>query len=692
MAELRTTLLGIMLAGRAGPRPITTQLVVALAALSLQMPDWSDPLQDMYKQCATDLDGWKCLLHFVTVLPEEVNDARRTSIPEDVLAVKETQLLARNTDNVIKLLNEFIEKFGVNQPMVFSCLNSWTAEIPIESIVKTPLLRFAFESLGNDAVFSEACEFIISIIAETREVDEAMPYIALLAKEIQMLQDNLTKVSDDAEVFAGYARIITEAADSWVVLAARLPQQFIGLVNSVAQVCKLDDELEVISYTFQFWLELRRLVTLPAYVEARNMYASIYTDLVDIFIARLHFPADDVSGDAFRGDREAEDRFREFRHDMGDVLKDCCAVAGGERCLMLAFTKVQSELDRAAAGEAVKWQELEAPLFSMRAMAREVPVTESTILPRLMAALPRLGGHPKIRYAATLVIGRYTEWTARHPEYMEAQINYISEGFHLNDREVMSAAALALRHFCEDCRELLAGYLEQLASFYDQLTASMDAEAQRQVIEGIAFVIAEQPKEKIYLAMRQFLVSIANSIGSRLQSVDPKDKAQVRGISDDLELMIILGSVVRPYVPPEEKQHPCVQAFEEVWPIFPAVIDKCGEQQFVCERVCKCYRVIVFSYREHGIHFLPRLAEQLVAGFLKYHYGCFLWISGACVREYGSAPNADMEALWQFIESQCNLFFQLLSVSEPKMISDGKLSNSPSLLNLQLWKTSFDLC
>ena len=46
-----------------------------------------------------------------------------------------------------------------------------------------------------------------------------------------------------------------------------------------------------------------------------------------------------------------------------------------------------------------------------------MPLKENTILPTIMSYLVQLPEHPKIRYAATLVLGRYTEWTSKHPEF-----------------------------------------------------------------------------------------------------------------------------------------------------------------------------------------------------------------------------------------------------------------------------------
>ena len=117
-------------------------------------------------------------------------------------------------------------------------------------------------------------------------------------------------------------------------------------------------------------------------------------------------------------------------------MKDCCAVVGASKALQIPFTQIQTILSNSQG----HWQYLEAPLFSMRTMAKEVSTKEKTILPTIMSLLVQLPEHPKIRYAATLVLGRYTEWTAKNPEFLEPQLNYITKGFEVaNNNDIYFA-------------------------------------------------------------------------------------------------------------------------------------------------------------------------------------------------------------------------------------------------------------
>ena len=66
-------------------------------------------------------------------------------------------------------------------------------------------------------------------------------------------------------------------------------------------------------------------------------------ELVDIMVKHLEYPTSDNRDekDLFDGDREQEEKFRAFRHSMGDVLKDCCEVIGVTECLTKSFILIQ---------------------------------------------------------------------------------------------------------------------------------------------------------------------------------------------------------------------------------------------------------------------------------------------------------------------------------------------------------------
>lgn len=666
-----------MLKYAGGPRPILIALCVALATLALQMSDWNTVLQDMTNALSSSPTTWNALLQFISVLPEEINESRKMSLTEEQMQSRIEQLLTGNADQVLQLLSAYTQQAGsaadIN-PLLFSCLSSWLREIPITKFMQTQLVELTFQALAVDKLFDASVDLLCNVFRETNEVNdpEMVKVIENLYPRLIALRPKIQSSKDDPDAFRGYARLFAEAGEAWVILIARLPQQFRPLVEAIAESASIDEDLEIVKFSFIFWYDLKQALTSPRYEQARAEYASIYLGLVDIMIHHLHYPSGSEVNDEdlFSGDKDAEDKFRDFRHEMGDVLKDCCNVVGGSTCLGKAFEQVQNLME-ASKTQQVKWQDIEAPLFSMRAMAREISVHEETVLPHIMNTLLSLPEHPKIRYAATLVLGRYTEWTAQHPDYLLPQLNYITSGFKDAKSDVISAAAQALKHFCRDCSELLVEHIEQLYGFYEQVLPTLKFDSAVETTEGIAHVILAQPREKLYVALKSFTAPIASRISTATQSYIEDEKEQ-RAIANDIELLTVFAFTVSPYVEPNE-EHPCVKVFSEIWPVLSQALDTYGQLRFMSERVCSCMKTILNNYRQHALPLLPGFAEKLAACFEKHRYGCFLWVSGACVRQFANVEDNSPEtvqAVWQFVELQSVGMFKYLSTTAPKQISD----------------------
>ncbi|KAG4304832.1 hypothetical protein PORY_001885 [Pneumocystis oryctolagi] len=663
---LRDSLLQLILLYHSGPKPIMIQLCVALAGLALQMLEWKDVIRDVVSVLGKDKSTWGCLLQFISVLPEEV-DNKKCLLSEEELSLRSKELLSDNLDKVIELLLLYVQNIDVNvpiNPLIFDCINSWLKETSINNLISTPLLDFIFVSLSSDNVLESVVDLLCSIFRETSDVDESLTVIEELYSRLQTLKPKIIESKNDPDVFRSYARLFCEAGETWVVLIARSPQHFRPLVECIAVFAELDDELEIVKYGFNFWYDLKQLLVLKAYAEARIIFSDIYSNLVDIMIRDLHYP-DGNPEDLFDGDRESEERFRNFRHQIGDVLKDCCAVVGDDVCLKKAFEKVKKLLNDNENGMHVRWQEIEAPLFSMRAMAREVNIDNNQVLPEIMTIFTKLPNHEKIVYAATLLLGRYTEWTANHPEYLEFQLNYICNGFRASNRGIISAASQALKHFCQDCKKAI------IIPDLFILSPVLDADSLFDVTEGVAYLVSAQPAHQIYDTLKLFCDPIVKNLLSMLQKCDTDTKFY-QSVADEIELLTIFAQTVSPYIPIDQ-QHPCVMLFQELWPVISHLLDVYGSSLVVSESICKFFKALFNSYREHMLVFLPFLAEKLVMCFEKTEYGCFLWVSGACIRIFSNVETCSENtrtSVWQFTERQCLAMFSILNRTNPKEIPD----------------------
>ena len=549
--------------------------------------------------------------------------------------------------------------------------------------MKTPLIDVLFAALDSEMTFDEAVDCLCAMFRETREVDDSTDVIEALYPRLISLRHKVTEAAEaeDLDMFKGYTRLFAEAGEAWVILIARMPTQFRDLVLAIEQCARLDEGRDVISLTFNFWYDMKNYLVLGIYDAARRQYTDVFHRLVDIMINHLEYPHE-KGQDLFHGDREYEEKFREFRHAMGDVLKDCCEVVGAADCLNNAFVRIMAwmeDFNKQSPEECAKchnWQKLEAPLFSLRAMGRMVTDEEEVVLPQLMATLVQLPEHEKVRFAATLVLGRYTEWTSKHPEFLEMQMKYIINGFQHGSKDVAQAAAMALKYFCQDCGKLLADNIAQLHSFYEQVSPSLPIPSLYEITDGVAHVVSSQPLEKIHDALVLFCSPIAERLMQKANAATDKNK-KCR-LADEIQLLTIFAQVVHPLVP-EGRDNPMIQFWQRIVGVMSTILDGFVDFLPICEQVGRFYRALLISYRTAMLPLLPEVANKLTTSFEKSHQGIFLWVSGTVIREFGDeefTSLATRNSVYQFLEQQCLSMFRLLNVTRPQDIPDGSPPSS----------------
>ena len=568
---------------------------------------------------------------------------------------------------------------AANNPHLYDCITSWLRELAVADVVNSPLLGKIIGAINGEPAFDAAVDCLCAIFRDTREVDDSMEVIQKLYPQVVALRPRLIEASEteDGDLLKGVTRVFAEAGEAWVVLIARLPDEFRALVESILECCQRDQDRDAISLTFIFWYELKQYLTLEKYIRARATLADLFSKLVDIMVKHLEYPTSDNRDekDLFDGDREQEEKFRAFRHSMGDVLKDCCEVIGVTECLTKSFILIQQWGQRYGSqvngSQVPHWQQLEAPLFSLRAMGRMVSPEESTVLPRVLPLIVTIPDHEKLKFQAIMALGRYTEWTSQHPETLEAQLNYVISGFANKSAEVIQAAALAFRFLGTDCAKLLGGHIGQLHQFYESVLDKLKTSSQEEITEGVAAVVAVQPLNKIYETMKMFCDPVMQRVVTLAQNA--KDDQGQKAVADHLQLITLFIQWVSPYVSPSE-QNPAVTYCKEILPALGAIASNFPTSSPILERVCRCWRYMVISYRTAMAPLLQELAPTLAAGFEASRQGCFLWATDAVIREFSDgAEFVDKDtsnAVYHFFEQQAVVFLRILNELPPTELPD----------------------
>ena len=681
LPQLRDSIISLLATYAKGPKPIRTQLCVCLANVAIQMLEWKDVLQTVVGALGSDPNSIACVLEFIHVLPEEVTQGRKINLAEDELQSRTQELLEDNAQQVLQLLGQYAGSSAAasKDPLLMACITSWIAEVQVNDVVNSPLMDVVVGALQADTSFEEAVETMCAIFRETRDVDENMSTIKSLYPRLAALQPRIQACAEeeDWDTFKGITRVFAEAGEAWVILIAREPQQFRPLVESILECCARDQERDALSQTFIFWYELKQYITLDRYMDARMHLVETYSKLVDVMIGHLEFPVSESGNekDLFDGDREAEDKFREFRHAMGDVLKDCCEVIGVSQCLEKSYILIEQWVSKhgsqAQQGKVPEWQKLEAPLFSMRAMGRMVSKEESNMLPRLIPLIVQIPNQEKVRFQAVMALGRYTEWTSEHPETMQDQLKFIMDAFQHPSKEVVKAAALSFKFFCTDCASLLKEHIGQLQHFYEQVLDSLPPTSQDEVTEGIASVLAKQPLDTLYQSFKLCCDPIVSRLMAMAEAANDKDSQLA--VADRLNLVTIFVQLVTPYVEPSQP-HPAVKYCEEIFPVLAIIAERFINFTPIIERVCRCWRYMILSYRTHTAPLLPQFADKLAAGFTASRQGCFLWATDSLVREFSdvnaNVSQSTVDAIYTFYEQQATSFLRQLNDLPPEELPD----------------------
>jgi transportin-3 len=146
-------------------------------------------------------------------------------------------------------------------------------------------------------------------------------------------------------------------------------------------------------------------------------------------------------------------------------------------------------------------------------------------------------------------------------------------------------------------------------------------------------------------------------------------------VQDKLQLLTIFVQSASPYIEPGQP-HPAVKYCQDILPVLGALIDNFQDFVPILERVCRCWRYMVLSYRTAIAPILPDLAAKLVAGFGATRQGCFLWATDSIVREFsenaeGVDPSIAMSVV-PFYEQQATTFLRALSDIPPEQLPDCK--------------------
>ncbi|KAI8801657.1 armadillo-type protein [Cladochytrium replicatum] len=601
---LRASIMDLIVKYKKGPLGLLDYLTKALAGLSVQLLEWENPVRELLQRYSSDLEMYPVLLNYVEFLAVELTSRNRAykSMEPEVLEEREKQLLSDCSDDVIALMVYMSEHADEQSQWRVSILRCIEAMVPndyidITTLCQTPLIAFMFKSLevedDDDGDWaSRGLSAVIKNSADLRE-EKQMAIVTALHPHLIQLGPVLNEylASGEVERVKSIAIVYVETGFAYSNLILQEFGSFEQIFASLVD-CTACDDYKVVEWVRDVWCKFaediddiikaanpsshssrrgrvldhedeaheaemlgRATERAAGAIATRQRLAVYYERLIELSAARMQFPAD-----VDRMTSGEKDDFRDFRHVWGEIVKACVTALGTEVALkrptemLMAYLATVSSAGqlpdaRGAVPGAPTWQAIEAVLFTFRVMGSEVPHNESVWMPRVMDLLPSLLPlHPRLRYAATLVIGRYTKWTKNHPQYIPYQLDYIFKGF--EDKESMPAAALALCHLAEDAGQFLLQFLDQLHVFVPQLMNVLSVNEQIKIVEAVSLVIRHLPADQV----DAHAYKLSEPIRGRVQQVlvrgcpaeEGERKAAAYELNDALEQFVMIFKHVTP--------------------------------------------------------------------------------------------------------------------------------------------------
>jgi len=305
----------------------------------------------------------------------------------------------------------------------------------------------------------------------------------------------------------------------------------------------------------------------------------------------------------------------------------------------------------------------------MRSIGAEVDPRDEKAVPKIMDLIPQLPANPRVRYAALLIISRYTEWINKHPAYIPFQLQYISAGFEDSDSEVNAAAGQALKYLCQDCRTHLVDFLPQLHTFLNTMGSKLIQEDKIQVYQAIAYVVSAMPMEQAAQSLRTFALDILTQVHTITVKTSPPTKEELVQTAHAMENLEVMLGVVDTFG--EDLPPACQNACPEAWAIFDPFLEKLGSDYRVCEHATRCLRMGLNFFGNAVLPLLPSILSRMASCFEATGQPGYIWIVGKVLSRFGNHEDQGLRlAFKEAYERMSGKVVLLLQEKTPPQIPD----------------------
>jgi len=649
--SLKVSLLGILARHKDSPSNIQTQICLGVAELALQMEEWRDSVKDLVTNFGSSMELLPALLQVLSVLAENAED----SIGDPAERVRLDQKMIQASVCVMQYLHHWFPQtsgHSRHRNSVLKCFARWIRFIDAkpEEIVASPIVVCSLgEALSDGELFESACEVACELARRSENAQHHMPIVLVLTGKVPELKALYEKAlqEEDVDTCRGLTRVLTEIAERYRRLLVEGTPDALRMVE-ILLLCTSHPDETVAPLTFNFWDQLSR--ELQQNEAQKQLFMPIFGQLVDILSCKAMYPteADDWSHDQ-------EEDWRNFRHNVADALLDACSVVGGAQCIARVVPAFQASVAACQAGTG-GWREVETRLYCIRSVGRLVPKGDEST-GHILALLPNLPEHWRVRYTASLLIGRYSHWVAEHPQFLAPLFAYAVAG--LGQSEVCSAAAMALHYLCHNCAPQMGAVMDQLLVVYDNL-AVLPLHDQTEVIKGVGAVLSKLPEPSRAPALERLVQPAAAALEQALEARAAGQPVVNANVSSALSrITALLHAVAGEEGLGADARVLIAPAISRLWPRLDGVFPAFGGESAIAEQLCRCVKQAVRCGGPELEPLLNPLLGRLVEGYSAHKHSAMLYVLNGCVGVFGDLERTQ-PALLQAVIAVSTTTFQLL--------------------------------
>ncbi|XP_023333907.1 transportin-3 isoform X1 [Eurytemora carolleeae] len=639
---------------------IRTQLCLAMADLILLMPEWKEAVPELMQKLS-EPNQILTLLEVLMLLPEEVDSRhlrlganRRQEVKEDLQksSAAMSQLLQSclntSTDNSLTL-----------QIMVLKCYSSWIilGVVPLNTMHSSSVLHLAIRVLtqhtSTQNIHEAASDCVINLLSRFEKESEPGLEQSMYETIIRLEDPYQLSVSEeDMEKCLNYCRIFTELGESFLLRMVSAPPSSphftIPILDTVLLCCSHPD-YELPDVTFNLWYRLSE----ELYSRNDDSLVTVFKPYIERLIVCLSRHCQ-MEPDMVGCLSEDED-FAEFRTRVSDLIKDCIFIVGSSSVFRQMYSQLQ---------QAQQWEQMEASLYVMQAVARNIFPDEEEVVPAVLhqvLALP-FTLHQAVRVTAMRLVGELSEWIDRHPETLQAVLQHLLQG--LQDPVLASDSATALESICAKCREQMTQHFTGLVQILEQIDKfNLKPDPAKGLVKGAALIVSIMPKDQLEGAV----VKVCELQVSPLVAImdAPRAPKLVKNSPSDPVLYLDRLADVFRHVSPSNgcvipAPHPCKGVVEATWPALSRCCDLYADDERITERTCRTIRFAVRCLGIQSAGLLQPLVTQLIRLYESHNHSCYLYLGSILVDEYAGEPGC-IPGLLQMVQAFIAPTYAILS-------------------------------